>query len=206
MRVEWLLAAAALLSLERVCYAWIARAPATFRRLCQGSGIVGPGGSVAAVAVLFGTFKILQLSVFVAWSYVHGHGRLWPTDASAPALGLGAALLVAGQILSVSVFYRLGWTGAFFGDRFGVAASWCRAFPFTWFAHPQYVGAVLSIWGLFLVMRFPHRDWLALPVVETVYYTAGAWLETAGSARQSSNGPNRVCRAERPPIESIENG
>jgi methylene-fatty-acyl-phospholipid synthase len=54
---------------------------------------------------------------------------------------------------------------------------WCRAFPFSVLQHPQYVGTVLSIWGFFLVMRFPHDDWYLLPIVETVYYALGAYFE-----------------------------
>jgi hypothetical protein len=35
----------------------------------------------------------------------------------------------------------------------------------------------MTIWGVFLVMRFPHDDWYLLPIVETVFYAAGAALE-----------------------------
>jgi hypothetical protein len=36
---------------------------------------------------------------------------------------------------------------------------------------------VLTIWGFFLGMRFPHDDWFMLPVLETLYYAVGAQLE-----------------------------
>jgi len=64
----------------------------------------------------------------------------------------------------------------------------CRAFPFSLLSHPQYVGTVLTIWGAFLLLRFPHDDWYALPVLETIYYTAGAWFEVppAHGARYAS--------------------
>ena len=67
--------------------------------------------------------------------------------------------------------------GAFYGERFGYEVPWCRKFPFSWFKHPQYTGALLSIWGFFLVMRFPHDDWYMLPALETVYYVLGAYFE-----------------------------
>jgi hypothetical protein len=35
-------------------------------------------------------------------------------------------LVVAGQILNVTVFYRLGRTGVFFGDRLGDEVRRCR--------------------------------------------------------------------------------
>jgi methylene-fatty-acyl-phospholipid synthase len=65
----------------------------------------------------------------------------------------------------------------FYGNKFGYTVSWCRRFPFTIFAHPQYVGTLLSIWGFFLIFRFPHDDWIVLPAIETVYYIVGAHLE-----------------------------
>jgi methylene-fatty-acyl-phospholipid synthase len=90
----------------------------------------------------------------------------------------GAALLViVGQALNVSVFYRLGSEGVFYGRRFGRPVSWIRAFPFSWTDHPQYVGTVLTIWGVFLFMRFPNPDWIVLPALETVYYALGARFE-----------------------------
>ncbi len=103
---------------------------------------------------------------------------------------------MGGQILNLSVFYRLGVVGVFFGDRLGHEVPWCRAFPFSWISHPQYVGALLTIWGFFLVMRFPHADWFFLPAVETVYYSVGAYFEARGT---SFAGPGR-------PTESVWRG
>jgi len=93
--------------------------------------------------------------------------------------GLAWALAVAGQVLVVSTFYRLGRAGVFFGDRLGYAVPRCRKFPFSLLSHPQYVGTLLTIWGGFMLVRFPNADWYALPVLETIYYLGGMWLETA---------------------------
>jgi hypothetical protein len=35
---------------------------------------------------------------------------------------------------------------------------WCTGFPFTVCAHPQYVGTVMSIWGVFLLFRYPEMN------------------------------------------------
>lgn len=44
--------------------------------------------------------------------------------------------------------------------------------------HPQYVGAVLSIWGFFILLRYPEPDdWVTLPLLETAYYALGARFE-----------------------------
>jgi hypothetical protein len=49
--------------------------------------------------------------------------------------------------------------------------------------------AVAAIRGVFLLLRFPHADWLLIPVVETAYYAVGATLEgrpAAASSRQNA--------------------
>ena len=174
----WLfLGAAMLLSIERICYVWIWRAPAAFRAMCAGPLVVEVADPVDALRFLFYGFKVLQLGVFVTWCSVYGGGTLWPPHGGAFSIGLGGALLLTGQSLNLSVFHRLGNVGVFYGNRFGYAVSWCREFPFSMFKHPQYVGALLSIWGFFLIMRFPSGDWYLLPALETVYYGVGALLE-----------------------------
>ena len=178
MAVAWgWLAAAVLLSLERLCYVWIARAPDHFRSVCARVPATSGRDPVDVVGSLFVAFKALQAGVFLAWCYAYGGGSLWPPDADLTALAIGASLFAAGQALSTSVFYRLGRVGVFYGDRFGEDLPWCREFPFSAFSHPQYLGALMSIWGFFFVMRFPHDDWIALPILESVYYTVGARLE-----------------------------
>lgn len=169
--------AAALLSLERLCYLWIWRAPDVFRILYTQGTVPHASTPVDVVEKLFYAFKVLQATVFLGWCYVYGDGALWPLAGDVWSLGLGGVLLVVGQILNASVFYRLGKIGVFYGNRFGYNVPWCQGFPFSWLNHPQYVGALLSIWGFFMVMRFPADDWYVLPVIETVYYALGAHYE-----------------------------
>lgn len=172
-----LFVAAVLLSLERVCYVWIWRAPDVFRVRCLQTSYPRAETPIEVVAKLFYAFKIIQGTVFLGWCYVHGQGTLWPCTEEVWPLGLGGVLLVVGQILNASVFYRLGRVGVFYGNRFGYDLPWCYTFPFSFLAHPQYVGALLSIWGFFLCMRFPCEDWYVLPLIETLYYVLGAYYE-----------------------------
>ncbi len=172
-----LLCAAALLSLERLCYVWIWRAPDAFRALCARPVVALVGEPVDVIQTLFYGFKGLQGLVFVGWCYVYSDGTLLPLSGSVLALGLGGVLSVAGQMLNFSVFYRLGKVGVFYGNKLGYEIPWCRKFPFSLLKHPQYVGTMLTIWGFFLVMRFPHDDWYLLPALETVYYVLGAYFE-----------------------------
>jgi methylene-fatty-acyl-phospholipid synthase len=181
--------AAVLLSLERLCYVWIVRGTDSFERVAAG----GPWrmrDPLHAVRVLFVTFKLLQAVVFVAWC--------WPlslvTSSKLPTSPsvLGLALIVGGQLLSSAVFYRLGRVGVFYGRRFGHDVPWSPAFPFSLCNHPQYVGAVMSIWGFFLAARFPNDDWYLLPLVETMYYALGAHFEhdaPGGAERHPSANP-----------------
>jgi methylene-fatty-acyl-phospholipid synthase len=169
----WLVVAA-LLSLERMCYVWIARAPDSFRAFCTRPVVAYFG---APVEKLCYGFKGIQLTIFFGWCYLSGNRSPTPLCESVFALGVGGALLVAGQMLNISVFYRLGKIGVFYGKQLGYEIPWCQALPFSLLRHPQYVGTVLSIWGFFLAIRFPHNDWYLLPTLETVYYVLGAYFE-----------------------------
>lgn len=167
--------AAVLLSFERICYVYIWHFPDSFRLSCKHPAVAWE--PVDVLKKLFYCFKGIQFSVFFGWCYFYGNGSLLPLSGGVFSLGAGVALIVAGQILNLSVFYRLGKVGVFYGNKFGHNVSWCRGFPFSFLKHPQYVGALLSIWGFFLVMRFPHGDWYVLPALETGYYVWGAYLE-----------------------------
>jgi hypothetical protein len=191
MSLVALAVAAALLAPERAVYIVIARAPDAFRALCARPAVERHGDPIAIVEKLFYSFKALQFAVFAAWCYVHGGGSPIPAHRNPFVLGLAAVLVVAGQIVNVTVFYRLGRTGVFFGDRLGYEVRRCRTFPFSVLSHPQYVGTLLTIWGLFLAARFPHGDWYILPVLETAYYAAGAWLEAPWPARSAMASPSR---------------
>jgi phosphatidyl-N-methylethanolamine N-methyltransferase len=192
-----LLIAAPLLALERACYVWIARAPRSFCRWCARPAVARLGDPITVVRLLFGAFKVLQGAVFAGWCLAYGD---FPTvSESGAAVAMGTALIVVGQTLSVIVFYRLGRVAVFFGDRLGYDVAWCEAFPFSVLAHPQYVGSVLTIWGFFLAVRFPHDDWFVLPLLETVYYAIGAFLEnrTVHAVTDDADGTTRVVHAMR---------
>jgi len=115
--------------------------------------------------------------VFVGWCYIYGDGMFVALAGGVTANFVGGVLMTIGQALNFCVFYRLGNIGVFYGNKFGHDVPWNHRFPFSIIDHPQYVGALLTIWGFFLVARFPHDDWLFLPVLETIYYFAGAFFE-----------------------------
>lgn len=107
------LCAAILLSLERICYLWIWRAPDAFRAWYKRFEVLDSRDPVDVLRLLFFGFKGLQITVFFAWCFIYGDGALLPLSGSALSLSLGAVLIVVGQMLNVSVFYRLGKVGVF---------------------------------------------------------------------------------------------
>lgn len=166
---------AALLSVERLTYAAVWRAPNAFRRWSERHG--RDRSATDTLALLFAGFKVLQAAVFLGWCLIQSGGSLEPYSSDLRVLLAGALLIAAGQTLNLSVFRALGKVGVFYGNRLGHYVPWRRTFPFTWFGHPQYLGTVLTIWGFFVLMRFPAPDWLFVPALETVYYAVGAWFE-----------------------------
>ena len=174
MNIWLFVVAAVLLSLERIAYVLVWRFPGTFRKFCARGQF---GEPIDVLQKLFYGFKGLQLAVFFSWCYVYGGGELWPPQSGALALSIGAILIGIGQFLNFSVFAQLGKVGVFYGNKMGYKVPWCQDFPFSVLEHPQYVGTLLSIWGFFLVMRFPHADWYLLPALETLYYALGAHFE-----------------------------
>ncbi|MGH7963640.1 MAG: methyltransferase [Candidatus Binatia bacterium] len=171
------LTAALLLSLERICYLWAWRAPESFRAFCHHPAVAAFGEPVTVLQKLFYCFKVIQGAVFLGWCYFYGYGLPWPLNGGIGSLVVGVALIVAGQVLNFGVFYRLGKIGVFYGNKFGYEIPWCREFPFSLLRHPQYVGALVSVWGFFVVIGFPHDDWYLLPTLQTAYYVAGAYFE-----------------------------
>lgn len=165
---------ALLLSIERITYFWVSHYPENWRRLCTAFGAQAP---VAALHKLFYLFKAIQLSVFFGWcALLADTGLPWPT-APLPAMLLGSLCIAFGLVLNASVFYRLGSVGVFYGQQMGHNLPWVHGFPFSLFRHPQYLGTLVSIWGFFLVMRYPYPDWFYLPLLQTLYYAWGAYHE-----------------------------
>ena len=175
--MEILPVAVLLLSLERFFYILLCRQPGRFAALCRIPWSRRRFDPVLGVEFMFYFFKAVQLMVVVGWCFAFG-GRFWPPAAGSMDITVGALLIGSGQVLSLAAFHRLGRIGVFYGGQFGYPVKWHSGFPFSWFQHPQYVGAVASIWGTMLILRYPAHDWIVLPVIETIYYWLGARLES----------------------------
>ncbi|TVQ41296.1 MAG: hypothetical protein EA370_02470 [Wenzhouxiangella sp.] len=171
--------ATALLLIERLAYIFVWRHPEHFRKFCARGLVLGQHDPVDALRTLFVVFKFIQIGVFIGW-FMH-FGESFPPlpTASWPVILAGIFLFVFGQALNLSVFWRLGKVGVFYGNRLGHRVPWVEGFPFSIVPHPQYLGTLISIWGLFLIMRHPHPDWVVLPLISTVLYLAAMRLESS---------------------------
>lgn len=63
-------------------------------------------------------------------------------------LALGLTLGIIGQILNISIYRAIGHAGVYYGFKLGHKIPWVNGFPFNVVSHPQYVGSILSIWGM----------------------------------------------------------
>ena len=62
---------------------------------------------------------------------------------------LGIALIALGQLFVLSSFWKLGLTGTYLGDYFGILMSEpVTSFPFNVLADPMYVGSSICFLGL----------------------------------------------------------
>lgn len=64
---------------------------------------------------------------------------------------VGTASVAGGMTLVLSAYYRLGITGTYLGDYFGILMKErVTAFPFSVFENPMYLGSTLSFLGIAL--------------------------------------------------------
>ena len=91
---------------------------------------------------------------------------------------LSIVLIAIGQTLNAFVWYRIGVEGVCYGKTFGRNPPWCTQFPYNLLSDPQYIGAIFTVWGLFLlVSEGAPLDWFVIPVIETVYYMVSMKVE-----------------------------
>jgi len=170
------LSSAGLLMIQHVVYGIVWNFPKQVQKFCN----ICFGGECPSEVTqkFFYIFKFFQAFVFTRWIIEFGGGKVeWPPAAPALHQLLAVAFIIGGQTLNFAVFQKLGNRGVFYGTKYGHKIPWVTGFPFDVIAHPQYIGTVLSVWGLFILMRFPHEDWYIIPGLETLYYTISSYVE-----------------------------
>lgn len=58
------------------------------------------------------------------------------------------AMVAYGQSLNLGIFSAIGHDGVYYGFKLGRKVPWVSCWPFDTVSHPQYVGSVLTVWGM----------------------------------------------------------
>jgi len=171
-----------LLGIERFLYGYIYHFPESFKKLCDGplkEVLKWDDGLYWLVAKHLGVvIKVFQFGVI-------GYDLLICRSfglASPSLLVLGVVVLVAGQVLNVSVFNAIGAMGVYYGTQLGYTVPWCNGFPYnTPISDPQYWGVVLCVWGMYICLCGPGAEGqvvrhFLIPVLETFWYVCSMKL------------------------------
>merc|ERR1712228_796583 len=66
---------------------------------------------------------------------------------------LGTALLAVGQVLNVTVYRAIGKDGVYYAKQFGMPTlPWYEGFPYNVLENPQYVGVIMTCWGIYVIL------------------------------------------------------
>merc|ERR1711916_334047 len=116
-----------------------------------------------------GLFKVVQLAVFAyQLSYFFNKENfsesMYTIATANTNLMVAVPILLFGQLLNFAVWYQIKIDGVCYGIKYKRHVPWCTAFPYNVFSHPQYLGAILTCWGLFLTLSPVVSEWYMLAI------------------------------------------
>ncbi|KAG8465894.1 hypothetical protein KFE25_005464 [Diacronema lutheri] len=181
---------AAVLGPERLVYGFVYHYTPSFRRLA-GLGKSGKA-DLTIMHTLVSSFKVVQICAVASdlgpkLKWTLPLGALLADDASIARLAVGLALVAFGQLLNVSIYWAIGSVGVHYGHQLGHDVPWCTGWPFTWLSNPQYIGVVLTFWGIYLALAPAWTDvaWFTIPLVISFWYFWSINLLEAGTPRHT---------------------
>eukprot|EP00882_Tetradesmus_deserticola_P011688 GHRQ01012366.1.p1 GENE.GHRQ01012366.1~~GHRQ01012366.1.p1 ORF type:complete len:196 (+),score=42.00 GHRQ01012366.1:208-795(+) len=163
-----------IIALPHFLYAFIWFRPELWRN-------VFPKNPVDAFATAGLIGKVLQFAAVLLW-----FASLRPSglclDLSAISLPQWLAfllLLCYGQSLNVGIFQAIGHDGVYYGFKLGRVIPWVNGWPFDTVSHPQYVGSVLTVWGMVALVwgQAPQAALVVLAGFWTLVYVVTALQE-----------------------------
>ena len=159
------------------------------------------------LAALAHTIKMVQAACVVAWFRLYSPDSLTPSGVLAQPpwrLVLGGAGLLFGQCLNVAIYAAIGRNGVYYGSRLGAPlGQWCTGFPFNIPVvgrHPQYTGALLSLWGGVLLTADDSATAAGFPQVAilwTIFYIITGIVENTEGHWMCSDHPLRPATKKR---------
>jgi hypothetical protein len=112
------------------------------------------------------TARTLEL-FFLAW-VLYGYEISWRFSS------FKMLFIIGGQILNLSVYDQLGLEGVYYGSQFKKLPM-ITSFPYTICSNPQYVGCVLTYYGILLF--YPYQEVLLLTLYGILWYFATTEIE-----------------------------
>mmetsp|Transcript_6059 Transcript_6059/g.21531 ORF Transcript_6059/g.21531 Transcript_6059/m.21531 type:complete len:168 (-) Transcript_6059:97-600(-) len=158
---------------------------ATFKAFCdsvRGTPLRRAGETEVDVIVkLFGVNKLFQYGGFgLFFLCVAPVPDVFATNSLFQWI-VGLQMVILGQILNTAIYRAIGKNGVYYGCKFGMHIPWCSGFPFNVVtAHPQYLGAVLTVYGGVLLSASPAHvaaGYFGLAHVQALLYVYMAYVE-----------------------------
>jgi len=131
---------------------------------------------VATFAKVATVLKLLQLWAFVTWYLSENKGPVNFITLEPIRWLIGLPLIIAGQALNYGIYHAIGQDGVYYGVKLGKKVPWYNGFPFNVVAHPQYVGAVFTLWGIAVLISTPAH---ALGLLQLCVLVTGLYIFTA---------------------------
>ena len=173
------LAVVAAMNLERVSYTVLWFKADKFKEVVEKSPVLKKKHPVDWVYSGFKFFKLLQFGT-AAWWYLTVAPRVIFADITHVRWAIAVAWISLGQALNVGIYNAIGKDGVYYGFKLGRNVPWYEGFPFTVIHHPQYMGAILTEWGIFLLLATPAHivaGWYGLAVMQSIFYIWTCWVE-----------------------------
>lgn len=161
-------------------YSYIWLYPDKYKNLCENK----KKDPIKMYAYTSFSIKVIQIIFMISMATYYKGPEVLLMDLTnlSPSRWLVSFLLISiGQTLNFCVYNKIGLDGVYYGFKLGRQVDWVEGFPFNiGTRHPQYVGAILSWWGLFnmfISSSFLYNGYMMLCLMTCSIYLAVAVVE-----------------------------
>ena len=109
--------------------------------------------------------KLVSIIYTIIYVYVY-YGKKAINLKSYNVLFISALFIILGQLLNLSVYYKLGFNGVYYGNEYNIIDNnEIQTFPYNLFKNPQYIGCILTTIGLTFLLMFNRNMSIRYPIV-----------------------------------------
>lgn len=178
------LAVLPLLWMHSYTYSYIWLKPEKYAKFCHQK--MRQSNPIKVYAGISVSMKLLQVGLMLLIALYYKGATLFISDLYQTSWKRWCVTLMLGtmgQFLNATVYYQIGIDGVYYGCKLGKEIPWNTNFPFNLgMRHPQYMGAILSWWGLFNSVMSPlliEEGYMFLCVMTGLSYLVVAIVEEA---------------------------